>query len=231
MKQPQSLKDFISKSFVGCKSEVERKFITDELSKLINRVSKDGRMFIHRWDLEPIPTFIDPTSDSKITQISTHSSESIKKRKSRWGEDNSSSTREESGPSSQINNLDDLKSSKAVKRLKVSNSIKVGINENSGIEINFDDLKIVGTCSNLEKEYFRLTSPPLSNSVRPEHILKKSLQLMKQKWDNDDADYLYICSQLKSIRQDLTVQHIRNGIYFLLLSMFFFFFLNSFFSI
>jgi hypothetical protein len=31
------------------------------------------------------------------------------------------------------------------------------------------------------------------------------------KWGSDEVEYIYMCSQFKSIRQDLTVQHIQNG--------------------
>ena len=68
---------------------------------------------------------------------------------------------------------------------------------------------IVGTCQKLEKDYFRLTAPPDPSTVRPLHILKQSLELVRKKWKNQH-DYSYACNQLKSLRQDLTVQHIKN---------------------
>jgi hypothetical protein len=40
--------------------------------------------------------------------------------------------------------------------------------------------------------------------VRPEHILRKTIQLLKKKWAGEQADYEYMCSQLKSVRQDLS---------------------------
>jgi len=68
---------------------------------------------------------------------------------------------------------------------------------------------VVGTCQTLEKQYFRLTSAPIPSNVRPEHILKQTLELLKKKW-RKEGNYSYICDQFKSMRQDLTVQRITN---------------------
>jgi hypothetical protein len=42
--------------------------------------------------------------------------------------------------------------------------------------------------------------------VRPEEVLKKALAMVQ----SSSKSYLYRCEQLKSIRQDLTVQRIRD---------------------
>lgn len=68
---------------------------------------------------------------------------------------------------------------------------------------------VVGTCTDLEKRYLRLTSAPKPSAVRPEHILHQTLELLKKKWKREN-NYAYICDQFKSMRQDLTVQRIRN---------------------
>lgn len=68
---------------------------------------------------------------------------------------------------------------------------------------------IIGTCQDLEKRYFRLTSAPKPETVRPLHILEQTLDLLKKKWKKE-SNYTYICDQFKSLRQDLTVQHIKN---------------------
>lgn len=68
---------------------------------------------------------------------------------------------------------------------------------------------VVGRSQKLEKNYFRLTSAPNPDDVRPLEILRQTLELLKKKWLKD-ADYGYICDQFKSLRQDLTVQHIKN---------------------
>jgi len=70
---------------------------------------------------------------------------------------------------------------------------------------------IVGTCETLEKRYFRLIGPPHPSSVRPESVLRKALASLVSK-HRDGIKYLYISDQLKSIRQDLSVQHIRNAL-------------------
>jgi hypothetical protein len=68
---------------------------------------------------------------------------------------------------------------------------------------------VVGTCQTLEKRYFRLTSAPVPSLVRPESVLRQTLDLLKKKWKKE-SNYSYICDQFKSMRQDLTVQRIRN---------------------
>ncbi len=74
--------------------------------------------------------------------------------------------------------------------------------------LDFDQGPVVGRCQDLEKRYFRLTSAPNPDTVRPLPVLERTLDLLKSKWKRD-ANYSYICDQFKSLRQDLTVQHIK----------------------
>ncbi|XP_057475534.1 SAC3 family protein A-like isoform X2 [Actinidia eriantha] len=73
-------------------------------------------------------------------------------------------------------------------------------------DIDWDALTVKGTCQEIEKRYLRLTSAPDPATVRPEEVLEKALLIVQ----NSQKNYLYKCDQLKSIRQDLTVQRIRN---------------------
>ncbi|CAD8193928.1 unnamed protein product [Paramecium pentaurelia] len=72
------------------------------------------------------------------------------------------------------------------------------------------NMKITGTCEDLEKPYYRLTGLPDPNTIRPEFILKKALNHILEKWKNYQADYNFTIEQFRSIRQDLLVQHIEN---------------------
>ncbi|XP_010554566.1 PREDICTED: SAC3 family protein A-like isoform X2 [Tarenaya hassleriana] len=73
-------------------------------------------------------------------------------------------------------------------------------------DIDWDALTVKGSCQEIEKRYLRLTSAPDPSTVRPEDVLEKSLLMVQ----GSQKNYLYKCDQLKSIRQDLTVQRICN---------------------
>nr|SVE86046.1 EOG090X0431 [Daphnia similis] len=77
-------------------------------------------------------------------------------------------------------------------------------------EEDWSNLLIVGTCCEVEKPFFRLTAAPDPSTVRPVHILKKALYKVKTSWIAN-PDYRSCCDQMKSIRQDLTVQGIRDS--------------------
>ncbi|KIW05823.1 uncharacterized protein PV09_03029 [Verruconis gallopava] len=68
---------------------------------------------------------------------------------------------------------------------------------------------VIGTCQRLEKQYFRLNGAPKPEEVRPLDVLEKAFDHIKKKW-TQDGNYVYTCDQFKSMRQDLTVQHIKN---------------------
>ncbi|KAK4703313.1 SAC3 family protein LENG8/THP3, partial [Phenoliferia sp. Uapishka_3] len=75
--------------------------------------------------------------------------------------------------------------------------------------IDWDRETVVGTSKKLEKPFLRLTTVPDPTTIRPLPILQQTLELLKNKW-RDEGNYPFICDQFKSMRQDLTVQRIKN---------------------
>ena len=102
----------------------------------------------------------------------------------------------------------------------------------SGTKVNlteedYERMTVKGECQVLEKDYLRLTAPPKPEMVRPESILRQHLDNLvssKNVRNNDDnsvttsskmyasKDYLWMCSQYKALRQDLTIQRIQNDL-------------------
>jgi hypothetical protein len=62
----------------------------------------------------------------------------------------------------------------------------------------------------LEKSYFRLTAAPDPSVVRPEPVLRKALDRLVGMLREGRANWFYACDQFKGLRQDCTVQHLRN---------------------
>jgi len=77
---------------------------------------------------------------------------------------------------------------------------------------DWDRYTIVGTSQEIFKDYLRLTSEPKPETIRPYPVLQRTLTELKKRWKNKESfgtSYNWICNQLKSLRQDLTVCRIR----------------------
>lgn len=75
--------------------------------------------------------------------------------------------------------------------------------------IDWDKYTIVGRSTAIFKNYLRLTSDPDPKDIRPLPVLKQTLEQLKQRW-RSEGNYHWVCDQFKSLRQDLTVQRIKN---------------------
>jgi hypothetical protein len=109
-----------------------------------------------------------------------------------------------------ISKLDQADLEKRKQRFQLGKSTAPWESSRRDAESDMSMAPIVGTNESLEKRYFRLTAPPDPATVRPLHVLEKTLEMLLKKWKTE-RNYNYICNQFKSLRQDLTVQHIKNA--------------------
>lgn len=86
-------------------------------------------------------------------------------------------------------------------------SIAVGLP--GGGSINWDVFAIKGTCQELEKSYFRLTSAPDPSTVRPPPVLEKALQRLVDSLAEGRVNYFYAQDQFKGLRQDCVIQALK----------------------
>ena len=148
-----------------------------------------------------------PSSDNLVSESPTKSDKRTSKQ---WEKDPYSYGEDRS---SELESLRDKRAKRFAKELSVNTNDppwkKEKESQYSTPKADMDtEGPIVGRCMELEKRYLRLTSAPDPNMVRPLHVLEKTLDLLKKKWRTEN-NYSYICDQLKSLRQDLTVQHIK----------------------
>lgn len=220
--------------------EVPREEMENKLKSVITQAAENDKLEKIDWDSLPLPQIlilndrnnslakakevkrdIDSTSDNTSKKRKSTSTELKDELDGKHGLPRSSETNNYETPGDKRRRADDLSSkSKSeetnleMRRRRFEKPSGYGSSppprDNSPVaNANTDQGAIVGRCQNLEKNYFRLTSAPNPDHVRPLPVLMKTLDLLKKKWKQDN-NYLYICDQFKSLRQDLTVQHIRN---------------------
>jgi len=85
------------------------------------------------------------------------------------------------------------------------------VGDNAPRQFDPNKMKIIGTSDALFKPFLRLTTAPEAWEVRTRHQLPISFRAVVKKW-KEEKNYKWTCEQLKSIRQDLTVQCIRDEI-------------------
>lgn len=203
--------------------KLKRPLIERKLKRLIERETKGNSMWITAWELMPLPdmnsietdlpTVLSPKpvliskkrkkAEPKIKEIAVPV---VEKKKVTMMQDFEliDLTKQE-----QRKNRFDQEQKEQMSRMQ-RKQVKPSRSERTEEGLDWNEHAIIGTCAELEKPYLRLTAAPDPSTVRPQVILEKSLKRLRRKWD-EDRNYIYICDQFKSLRQDLTVQRIKNS--------------------
>ncbi|KAG4304408.1 hypothetical protein PORY_002118 [Pneumocystis oryctolagi] len=197
---PDSLKEFVGRCFENC-SDKDRPFIEKELKEIITKAFEDDTVFSIDWDKIELKTL-----KKQKKQFNGHiQSNKVNKVKTEPSNLNTFSISETEHQKEKR-----IKRFEQKDKIKTSNEIlDVDTSSHRSDVIDWDEHTIVGKSQQLEKKYLRLTSAPDPETVRPLPVLKKTLEFLKAKW-KEENNYLYICDQFKSLRQDLTVQRIKN---------------------
>jgi hypothetical protein len=233
---PESVRKYVQRSFLPQNDDpsVSRAELEAKLKETIGTAKENGTLYTIDWDNVPLPQALVKSDRDAVYNrgIHTPSSDTFTKSKKRkssdfangestqppWQNANSRSSLESriSYPSPDKRSaLDDglAKSSKfhkeAANKRKRRFETEYKAVYQSPSPTPPSSGPIIGTSEVLEKRYLRLTAPPIPSNVRPERILRQTLDLLKKKW-RKEGNYSYICDQFKSMRQDLTVQRIKN---------------------
>lgn len=233
---PASVRSYVQRSFLPQNDEpsVSRAELEAKLKETIGTAKENGTLYTIDWDAVPLPQALvkadrDALYNRNIHTPSSESRANPKKRKSSdlangesnqppWYNANSRSSLETriSYPSPDKRSVLDDNSAKSSKfhkeaankrKRRFESEYKAVYRSPSPTPPSSGP--IIGTSEVLEKRYLRLTAPPIPSNVRPERILRQTLDLLKKKW-RKEGNYSYICDQFKSMRQDLTVQRIKN---------------------
>lgn len=187
---PQSLKDYVQRVFATV-AEEDHAQAQEELKNLVGKYHAENKLWDVDWENMSIP-------EKYRRKRSYRESPSPEL-------DDTLGAAERARREKRMRRFENDKPDVVKKPARVQYTPPV----NNTDVIDWDEYTIVGTCTKLEKNYLRLTSAPDPSTVRPLSVLRQTLELLKDKW-RENQNYAYICDQLKSVRQDLTVQRIKN---------------------
>jgi hypothetical protein len=218
---PDSVREYVQRSFLpqNDDSSVTRAEIEAKLKETIGAAKQNGSMYTIDWASMPLPQVLVKSERSNgLVDLNARKRKSSEFQSDTppWRNTNSRASLGDRvthpSPGKRLN-LDDT-SGKLSKSQKEANKRKRRFEAEYAAQRSPSPPPpssgpINGTCEVLEKSYLRLTAPPVASKVRPERVLRQTLDLLKKKWKKE-SNYSYICDQFKSMRQDLTVQHLKN---------------------
>jgi len=230
---PPSLQSVLENAFHASTTQKERLYIGKFVAKVAEQARKDGTLWIRDWSSLTIPPMsttlpaitrkrkslereVPPPSESTALPISHHHHHhngtmiNSFNRSYLDDDDDDDEFKQKNSQQEQREQQAVLVQKSGVVDREMQIKKKARFFEHQREQAVLNSKKIVGTSTALEKKYLRLTSEADASTVRPEPILKKSFQLVQEKY-RDTKDYAYCSEQLKSIRQDLVVQLIQNS--------------------
>lgn len=200
---PDSLSEFVNKLFDRVSSlapELQTQFPA-QIQALMELAIAQNKVWSNPWQYQNLPVF-DPACPLDLY-------ENIHKNPAPLRDQNLPSHKERLSTPTKRNSAFD---SKERKRQRMDRFASPSSNKPSPPPTSNPNGPVIGYLTALEKRYLRLTSEPDPAMVRPEGMLRKCLEFVCNKYKLTDVGYLYINDQLKAIRQDLTVQHIKNDL-------------------
>lgn len=187
--------------------------IRDRMKGIIEEKKRQGIMYTHDWDREPVPSLSTPVSPpdspstaSRVMRFRPAPSPQFSRRA------HESVETEEDSREELVWMKKSKKKNKKRRREAYEAAAPSFVQHTSDVTwAAAPDVIITGTCQNLEKSFLRLNGVPRAEEVRPEAVLIRALNRIANVIAGGEKDFMYIWSQLKAIRQDLTVQHIRSA--------------------
>ncbi|CAM9314155.1 unnamed protein product [Discosporangium mesarthrocarpum] len=218
---PLSLRNYLKRAFGEVDGNTSQQTeVETALQAVLQEAIAANSIWKTDWDSKPLPSccrLASGKADHKTNR--KPSPENDRKRSHGQVSRNSRSDRErrEESRSPQVSDADQERREQRRRRFKRCNipppmqavqARSPAVYDNG--MVNIDAITVKGTSTELEKDYLRLTQAPDPSTVRPQHVLEKAIELLQAKWGRHEVDYIYTCSQLKAIRQDLVVQRIKN---------------------
>lgn len=201
---PQALRELTGRAFGQC-TDANRGAVSAELKRLIFQAVQDGSLHTRDWTRVRLASLGETRKRSApdVTAKARRFREDPSRREMRqrrFDEEQAAYEREQQA------DRDSAVAQTSLAARFGQAPIAAGPDPNV---IDWDAYTVVGTSTKLEKPYLRLTSAPDPKTVRPLATLRRTLEWLMQKWAAE-RNYAYMCDQLKSMRQDLTVQRIKN---------------------
>lgn len=199
---------------------VSRPELEAKLKQTIGAAKENGSLYTLDWDIMPLPQSLVKAERAAVVGASAYnpSPNSRKRKSSDLAEDsnpappwkstnNGLEGRVSFAPKDRRTGFDETsKSSKfqkdASKRKRRFESEYLAANV--AAETTPSSGPIVGTCEVLEKRYLRLTAPPVASNVRPERILRQTLDLLKRNGARRATILTYATSSSRCARISLS---------------------------